>query len=41
MCLLIFVVLVFDMAEEVGGMVARCSDVSSCWVVEKLEDLLW
>lgn len=35
-----FVVIVFDIAEEVGGKVARCSDVSTGWVVEKLKELL-
>lgn len=40
MFLLIFVVIVFDIAEEVGGKVARCRDVSTGWVVEKLKELL-
>lgn len=41
MCLLIFVVIVFDIAEDVGGKAARWNDVSTCWVVEKLKELLW
>lgn len=41
MCLLIFVVIVFDIAEDTGEKVARCNDVSTCWVVEELKELLW